>query len=350
MHFYHRDFLCTQEWNKDELLKILHVAKDMQRHRFAARYSSLLQQRSFMMLFYDPSVRTRQSFSVAATELGGHAPFLESRTMRLRTEVSAGESIEDLAQVMSRFAVGIGIRWMEEGLANQGDGHRSLQEFAGHANVPIINMADDMYHPCQAMAGLMGLHKHLGPDLRGKRILISWARGALARAWCSVQATLLITSRMGMDVVLAHPEGYELDETVIAQAKQNCLQNGGRFQHLGSPVAGYADADVVYSRHWISREAFDGQRLRREEEIEKALGPAYNEWICTQEKMAQTNRALFMHPMPIDRGREVTDEVASGPTSIVYDVAENRLHVQKAIMALTMNEAFARTVVEGSFA
>ncbi|MGQ9682435.1 MAG: ornithine carbamoyltransferase [Anaerolineae bacterium] len=145
---------------------------------------------------------------------------------------------------------------------------------------------------------------------------------------------MLIGSRLGMHVTLAYPEGFALDPAVVGWAEENCRVNNARFQVVHDPVSGYEGAHVVYSWHWMSPQAYcDGQFLKQQES-EKAL--RYPEWICDGAKMARTDNALFTHPMPINRGHEVTDEVASGPRSCIYDVAENRLHVQKAIMALTM--------------
>jgi len=172
--------------------------------------------------------------------------------------------------------------------------------------------------------------------LRGKKLLVTWGHGALARSWCSVQEALLIGSRFGMDVTLAHPEGYELDPQVIQWTQENCAANGRTFTETSDVRAAYEGVHVVYSRHWMSPHAYRDGELHKQEEIDQAL--KYPQWICDAEKMALTDDAIFTHPMPIDRGHEVTDEVASGPRSCIYDVAENRLHVQKAIMALTMAE------------
>ncbi|RLD18670.1 MAG: ornithine carbamoyltransferase [Caldiserica bacterium] len=331
-----RDLICSQEWKKEELDKILELAKKMKKDRFSPKYTKLLENRTFFMFFYNPSVRTRQSFECAATELGGHAQFLEPKTMRLKTEKTAGETVEDAAKVMSRYACGIGIRILEDKISYYGQGDELLREYAKYASIPIINMADDKFHPCQGLADIMGLKEHLGEDLKGKKILITWAHGALARSWCSVQEAALICSRYGMDVTIAYPEGYDLDPEVMEKVKKNCEENGAKFEITHDVREGYKGAHVVYSRNWMSPNAYEGGEFHKQEEIEKAL--KLTSWICDSEKMKLTENALFIHPMPIDRGHEVTDEVASGERSIIYDVAENRLHVQKAIMALTMSE------------
>jgi len=333
MDLYGKDLICTQDWAVDELEAVLDLAKRMKRERFSPRYTRLLENRTFFMFFYNPSVRTRQSFECAATELGGHAQFLEPSAMRLKTQKSAGETIEDAAQVMSRYAAGLGIRILEDKVGSYGEGDNLLREYAKWGSIPVISMAHDKYHPCQGLADVMGLREHLG-DVRGKKILITWASGALARSWCSVQEAMLICSRLGMDVTLAHPQGYDLDPQVLAWTRANCAGHGRKFEVVHDPNAGYAGAHVVYSRNWMTPQAYVNGEFRKAAEIEKAL--AYPDWICDAKRMARSENALFTHPMPVDRGHEVTDEVASGPRSIIYDVAENRLHAQKAIMALTM--------------
>jgi N-acetylornithine carbamoyltransferase len=333
-----RDLICSQDWSLEELTRTLELAEDMQKNRYSEPYTSLLAYRTFFMFFYNPSVRTRQSFECAATELGGHAQYLEPGGMRLKTKKSAGETTEDAAQVMSRYACGIGLRILEDKIAAYGDGEKMLREYAKWSEIPIISMAHDKYHPCQGLADIMGLRKHIGKNLKGKKLLLYWGHGALSRSWCSVQEAALLYSRYGMDVTIASPEGYDLDPEVIENTKKNCSVNNQKFEIIHDPVAGYDGAHVVYSRNWMSPNAYQNGEFNKPAEIEKAL--TYTDWICDEAKMKRTNDGLYIHPMPIDRGHEVTDEVASGKRSIIYDVAENRLHVQKAIMALTMAEKY----------
>lgn len=338
VNLYGRDLICSQDWSLDELVKTVELAEDMQKHRYAAKYTSLLAFKTFFMFFYNPSVRTRQSFECAATELGGHAQFLTPEGMRLKSAKSAGETTEDAAQVMSRYASGIGIRILEDKVAYYGQGNELLREYAKFADIPIINMADDKFHPCQGLADIMGLRKHIGKNLKGKKLLLYWGHGALARSWCSVQEAALLYSRFGMDVTIASPEGYDLDPEVIETTKKNCAKNNQKLEIIHDAKAGYKDANVVYSRNWMSPNAYQAGVLNKPAEVEKAL--KYTDWICDEEKMKLTDDGLFIHPMPVDRGHEVSDEVASGKRSIMVDVAENRLHVQKAIMALTMSEKY----------
>jgi len=343
MDLFGRDLITTQDWSIAELEAVLDLAGKMKRDRFSDKYTGILEHKTFLMFFYNPSVRTRQSFEAAATELGGHAQFLEPKAMRLKTAKTAGETVEDAAKVMSRYAAALGIRILEDKVGAYGEGDDLLREYARWSDIPIISMAHDKYHPCQGLADAMGWAEWLGqgpgrgvnPELLdGKKLLVTWGHGALARSWCSVQEALLIGSRFGMDVTLAHPEGFDLDPAVIDWTKQNCASHRRSFSITHDVRAGYDGAHVVYSRHWMSPDAYQDGEFPKAKEIEKAL--QYPQWICDADKMALTDNALFTHPMPVDRGHEVTDEVASGPRSCIYDVAENRLHVQKAIMALTI--------------
>jgi len=334
-----RDLIVTQDWTPDELLETLDLAVRMKKDRYG--FTDVLKDRTFFMFFYNPSVRTRQSFECAATELGGHAQFLEPKSMRLKTAKTAGETVEDAARVMSRYACGLGIRILEDKVGAYGEGEALIREYARWADIPVVSMAHDKYHPCQGLADIMGWIEWLSPEgkfdpaaVRGKKLLLTWGHGALARSWSSVQEAMLIASRFGMDVTVANPEGYDLDPEVIAWTEENCKANGTAFETTNDVRAGYPGAHVVYSRNWMSPNAYKNGELLKAAEIEKAM--KLTDWICDADKMALTDDAIYTHPMPIDRGQEVTDEVASGKRSCIYDVAENRLHVQKAAMALTM--------------
>ncbi len=345
-----KDLICTQEWSKEDLDRIFKLAFEMKQDRFGDKYLDILFRKQFFMFFFNPSVRTRQSFEAAATELGAHAQFLEPSAMRLKTAKSAGETIEDAAQVMDRYAFGLGIRMLEGKVTYYGEGDALIREYAKYTKMPVISMAHDKFHPCQGVADLMGwiewlaedgklntgsLAKTFEPDaLAGKKLLITWAQGALCRSLCSAQEAALIGSRYGMDVTIAHPEGYDLDPKVIAAARANCEATGSEFEVTHDPEAGYQGAHVVYSRNWMSPNAYQDGELQKEAEVAKAK--TYTDWTCTAARMALTDNGIFTHPMPIDRGSEVEDAVASGPNSCIFDVAENRLHGQKAIMAATM--------------
>lgn len=258
--------------------------------------------------------------------------------MRLKTSATAGETVEDAARVMSRYGCGIGIRILEDRVTRYGKGDELIREYARWASIPVISMAHDKYHPCQGLSDVMGLRKHLGRDLKGGNLLLIWGHGALARSWSSVQESLLICSRFGMDITLVYPEGYDLDPEVIKETRKNCQASGGHLEITHDWFESYRGADVVYSRNWMSPQAYKDGIFLKEEEIRRAM--EHKKWICDSEKMKLTANALFIHPMPVDRGHEVTDKVASSTSkrSIIYDIAENRLHIKKAVIALLMSD------------
>ena len=336
-----RDVITTQEFSVAELEAILTLAFEMKKNRYCERHAKLMLRQTFTMLFYNPSLRTRQSFEAAATELGGHAQFLEPKAMRLKSvsgnKDTAGESIHDAAKVIARYSTGMGIRILENSVDKYGDGNWVLREYAKFADIPVLNMADDIYHPCQGLADNMGMRLNVakGETTRGKTLLQTWASGKLARSYCSVHESLLINSRLGMNVRLAFPKGYELPDTrVLDTVKENCKRAGTKFEIVNDPVAGYTGADYVYSRNWFGPDFY---QIGKDAEIARASDPKYKDWICDERKMKIAGfNAKFIHPMPVDEEHEVTPEVNRGPRSIIMDIAECRLHVQKALMAMTI--------------
>ncbi len=329
-----RDLICTQDWSREELDTVLELAHEMKADRFGHRYAECLKKKTFFMFFYNPSVRTRQSFECALTDLGGHAQFLEPKAMRLKTKTSAGEIVKDAGEVMSRYAQGLGIRILEDAIEKYGQGEDLLREYAHWCSMPVISMAHDKYHPCQSLADMQGLQEHMKTrEMKGKKILIHWGYSTLVRSWCSVQGSMLLNTRFGMDVTVAHPPGFDLDPEVMETCRKNAEAAGGKFTITEDLDRAYEGVDVVYSRHWMSP-----RRYSLEKEDEKKLSEPFKNWRCTAERMKKTNNAYFIHPMPVDRGNEVDDEVADSPRSIIVDIAENRLHAQKAILALTMGD------------
>lgn len=342
-----KDVITTQELSVDEIESLLKLAALMKGDRYADKWAELMKRQTFTMFFYNPSLRTRQSFEAAATELGGHAQFLEPKAMRLKSvgggqKEVAGESIHDAAKVMARFSTGIGIRILETSVDNYGDGNWVLREYAKFAPVPIINMADDMYHPCQGLADVLGMREHNNNQpTKGKTLVQTWAKGAMARSYCSVHESLLLNSRLGLNIKLAYPDDdYSLPKEIVEQVKKNCEEAGGTFEIVNDSRAGYEGADYVYSRNWFSTGYYAGGGTAQEikaREIKKATDDKYSDWICDEEKMQIAGPdCKFVHPMPVDEGSEVTEEVNRGNRSIIMDIAENRLHVQKAIMAMTI--------------
>ncbi len=341
MRWHQRNLLGTQDLTVEEIETLLDVAEQMRRDRHSPEHRTILAGRTFFTMFFASSLRTRLSFAAAAAELGGQAVEVFPDAARLGSQGGWREATEDVARVIASYGAGVGIRTSDARSSGFGEGAAFLREYAESSEVPVVCMGDDSFHPCQGLADLAGLRTFLGPDLKGKRILITWARGVLARSRSSTQETLLASSRMGMDVTLAHPPGYELDPEVISKVEENCASAGSAFRITHDAEGSYAGQHVVYSRNWVSTEAFSGGRFRGDDEVARAMDEHRANWVCNADKMRLTEDAFFLNPMPLDRGREATDEIASGPRSMIYHVAENRLHVQKAFMALAMTQEFA---------
>lgn len=338
-----RDFITTLEFTNDELGGILELAARLKAENAAGREHPLLHGKTLFAIFYNRSLRTRNSFEVGMTQLGGHTNYLDAD--KIYTPAIAGEErayeterVADVARVLSRFGDGIAIRLFGGPTGwRYGHGDQYLREFAEWASIPVINMEDDMYHPCQSMADVMTMREKLG-DLRGKKLVVSWAYSPSVKKPVAVPQCLMATaSRFGMNICFARPEGFELDPVIMDAVRENVKRYGGSFEELDSMEEAFKDADVVYPKSWASLELLPPRASQFMEAEQKALFDKNKNWICDERMMRLAKPgALYMHCLPCDRGHEVTDVVADGPNSVIFDEAENRLHVQKAIMTLLM--------------
>ena len=323
-----RDWITTQEWTDAELDVLLAVAADFKRKfkgRIPHRY---LADQTIFLMFFDKSTRTRNSFEAGMTQLGGHAHFLTADVM----QVSHGESPKDTGIILSSYGHGIAIR---HDLV-PGEGNAYMCEVAKWADKPVINMQCDVDHPCQTLADLMTIREKRGRDSRGLKVAVSWAYApSYAKPLSVPQGLIMLLPRFGMDVVLAHPPEYGLMQETMQAATSNAARGGGKFRVVDNMDEAFHDADVVIPKSWG---CLDTMGSKPAESLE--IARQYKHWICNAERMALARRdSLYMHPLPADRGNEVTDDVIDGPQSVVYQEAENRLHTAKAIMALTMADS-----------
>lgn len=274
------------------------------------KFSKILEGKSLAMLFEKRSLRTRSSFEIAMTQLGGHA-------MHLWTETMWGETYRDIGQVLGRYADVIMARMNK---------HESIVELANYSSAPVINGLTDMYHPCQVLADLLTVYEHKG-KLRGLNLTYTWAYCHRARPAGVCHSLLFGSAKTGMNITIACPEGYEPDEKVLKMAKRDAKETGANILVTNDLQEGLKGADVVYTKNYAPA------RLTQEEEAR--LREQHKDWIMTKElfKLADAH-AIFMHCMPVYRGEEVVPEVADGPRSVIIDEAENRLHAQKAVLAL----------------
>jgi ornithine carbamoyltransferase len=320
-----RDWITTEEWSDPELDVMLDVSGDLKRKfkdRVPHRY---LPDQTIFLMFFDKSTRTRNSFEAGMTQLGGHAHFLTADVM----QVSHGESAKDTGIILSSYGHAIAIRHD----LIPGEGNAYMRKVARWAEAPVINMQCDVDHPCQTLADLMTIRELRGRDLRGLKIAVSWAYApSYAKPLSVPQGLIMLMPRFGMDVVLAHPPEYRLMPETIEAANRNAERGGGKFHVVDSMDEAFRNADVVIPKSWgcLDTMGADPQESLR-------IAKKYTDWICDARRMSLAHQdVLYMHPLPADRGNEVTDEVIDGPNSVVYAEAENRLHTAKAIMALTM--------------
>jgi N-acetylornithine carbamoyltransferase len=317
-----RDAIDFSEWTKDEVDTLLDVAFELKRDRALNKSHPYLQDKVLAMLFFFPSTRTRTSFEAGMAQLGGHAQFIESRT----TQIAHGDTAKEIGEILGRYNDGIAIRFIDWQVGN-----KYIREVAEASRVPVLNMQCDVFHPHQALADLMTIIERFG-DPRGKTATISWACASSYQKPISVpQSLMLLLPRFGMNVRLVHPPEFALMDDLVERAKEEARRARCSFEELDDFDAGIAGTDVVYAKSW-------GALLTTTDEEEGSrLTEKYSSWITDRRRLETASEdAIFMHPLPADRNVEVTDEVIDGPQSAVYDQAENRLHGQKAVMALTM--------------
>jgi N-acetylornithine carbamoyltransferase len=318
-----RDLIGDLDFSREEVETVLDVAFDLKRKRALNEPHPYLRDKVLAMLFFFSSTRTRGSFEAGMAQLGGHAAFIESRT----TQISHGDTEKEMGEIFGRYFDGIAIRHVDWGIGN-----RYLNLVAEASRVPILNMQCEIYHPFQILADLMTIQEKKGRDLRGRKIVVSWAYASSYLKPVSVpQSLILQMPRFGLDVVLAHPPEFSLMPDVMEQARAQAKKYKTKFEVTDSMEDGFRDVDIVYAKSW-------GPLLTTTDPEEgKKIQDKYESWITDERKMTLAkDDAIYMHPLPADRNIEVTDAVIDGEQSVVFDEAENRMHVQKAVMALTM--------------
>jgi ornithine carbamoyltransferase len=319
-----RDYIETVDWSVEEIDEALAVAGELKDRFKRGGPHRLLPDKTLFMLFLDKSTRTRNAFEAGMTQLGGHAHYLDAE----KTQVAHGESPKDMGIILSRYGHGIAIR--HDLIPYEGNAY--MREVARHADAPVINLQCDVDHPTQTLADLMTMREQRGEKLKGLRVAVSWAYApSYAKPLSVPQGLAMLLPRFGIDVVLAHPPGWDLMPEAMDKARKAAAEGGGSLTAVDDMDQAFQGADVVYPKSWGNLELF------RDESAALAASRRYQGWICDARRMGLAKPdALYMHCLPADRGSEVTDEVIDGPRSVVYDEAENRLHTGKALMALTM--------------
>lgn len=317
-----RDFISEQEWSKEELETALDVAVDLKKKFLLKESTPYLLHQTLYLLFFFSSTRTRTSFEAAMDHLGGNAHDLTPDKL----QIAHGDTPKEIGKILSSYGHGIAIRHCD-----WGEGSKYIREVAKYASVPVFNMQCDIYHPFQAMADLMTILEKK-KTLEGKKIVMSWAYAKSYTKPISVpQSFILLLTKFGAEVTLVHPKEFVLMPEIITQATANAKITGGSLKVVYDMKEAFHNADVVYPKSW-------GPLVMTSDPNEcTKIAAKYKDWICDEKMMKLAKKdAIYMHCLPADRGVEVADAVIDGPQSVVYDQAENRLHVQKAILALTM--------------
>ncbi|MGI8897778.1 MAG: N-acetylornithine carbamoyltransferase [Pyrinomonadaceae bacterium] len=332
-----RNFLNTVDYSREELERLIDAAL---RFKQGIDMSKPLAGRSVALVFFNPSLRTRASMQVGIYELGGNAVVLEpggtSWTLEHRDGVVMdGEKTEHLAEfvrVLGRYGAAIAVRtfaamkdWTDERV------DPILNAFAKYSEVPIINLESAMHHPCQALADMMTIREKLGADKR--KVVLTWAWHPKPLPMAVPNSFALAAAQMGHDLVVAHPMGYDLDEKLMETISKKALEAGGSVQLTNDIHQAVDGADVVYAKSWGAKQFYgapDRDIAERAQYREK--------WIVDEVKMARTDNGIFMHCLPVRRNVIVTDGVIDSAASVVIDEAENRLHVQKAILVELMKK------------
>lgn len=313
-----KHFITLRDWSNFEIDMLLDTAKELKRKHYMDVTTDYLKNKTIALMFFEESTRTRNSMEMGLAQLGGHANFLDTSTM----QISHGEVAKDTAVILSSFGHGIACRncfWEI--------GNKYLNEMAKHSSRPIMNLQCDLYHPMQGLADLLTIQE-LCRDTKRLKVSIIWAYATSHKKPISVPLTqALLFPRYEMNVTLAYPEGFEMPDWVIEEAKENALKHGGSFKISHDIDEAFKDADVVIPKNWGS---WSGKNPNVNIDD-------YKNWKCTEERMSMASpNVKYMHALPADRGNEVEDSVIDGPQSVVYQEAENRLHTAKAVMALTL--------------
>jgi ornithine carbamoyltransferase len=319
-----KHFVSLMDYSREEIETILETGFDLKRKLARGEPHRLLEGKTLGMLFANPSTRTRISFETGMTQLGGHAQFYDPANLAMHH----GETWEDTARVISRYVDGIMLRIYA--LPGYGDARKVMMAVADSATVPVINGVDDQEHPCQVMADTMTIMEKLGSDYRNKKVALVWICSKRGRSPGVPHDMAIVAGSLGMNLSICYPdERYDLDEKYMAHARNLSEKYGGTIEIVHDINEAVKDAAIIYAKGWGGLEMTPDEDLSYRE--------SFRDWCIAQKhfEMAGPN-AMLMHALPVERNREVVDEVVDGPMSIIYDQAENRLHAQKGVMALIM--------------
>ena len=339
-----RDFIRLLDFTKDEIDTMIDLGMIYKADRaMRRRHNNILPGRTLFMMFFNPSLRTRNSFEAGIYELGGNGHFLEPSATRIPAlegeEIAyKTERISDVARVLSRMGDALAIRILGDVVGWEYDkGLRIIREFAKWSSIPVINMEDNIYHPAQGLADLMTLQeKFKSKDFRGRKIAVSWTYSpSVKKPIAPHHAFLTVASLYGADIVFAHPPELRIDPEVEAAVKANAEANGGSYTVVDNMEDACENADVVYAKNYVALDFLPPVTSEPKKEEMAKLFSKYKDWIADEKRMNLAKPdASYMHCLPCERGFEVTNEVLDGKWGLTaFQEAENRLHAQKGMMA-----------------
>ncbi len=338
-----RDFLRLQDFSKAEIETMLEMGLKLKADNTMRRaHDDILSRRTLFMMFFNPSLRTRNSFEAGIFQLGGHAHFLEPSATRLPTLEGedmgyASERISDMARVLSRMGDALAIRILGDVVNWEYDkSFRIIQEFAKWSHVPVINMEDNKYHPCQGMADAMTLWEMFGKNLNGRKIGVTWTYGSSPKKPIAPHHDFMyMASLFGADIVFSRPPEMRIDPEIEAQIKANVEASGGSYQVSDKMEDACEGADVVYAKNYICLDLMPPVTDKPEKDEMMKLFNKYKDWIADEKRMNLAKpTSQYMHCLPCERGAEVSDAVLDGQWGAAcFNEAENRLHAQKGVMA-----------------
>ncbi len=332
-HFYN-----TADFSRSEIYKLINLALDLKR----GRIKSSLKSKTLAMLFFNPSLRTRISFMAAMSRLGGITFDLtagKSYTFEFEDgavmDKNTIEHVKDGARVLSKYCDAIAVR-ASELVTNYSESKtvgswqelkkdNVLMSFMKFAGVPVINMESNVYHPCQGLADAVTLKEKLGTPY-GKKYVLTWTYHPKALPMATPNSQILSACDLGMEVVVSHPKGFDLDRKIVIDMEKRAKESGGSFKIVRDQIKAINQADAVCAKSWGSLKYYGNWQA------EKEIRSGLKDWIVDKDKMSKTNDAIFMHCLPVRRNIEVTDEVLDGKNSVIIDQAENRLWAQMALL------------------
>jgi len=309
-----RNLTTIQDFTSNEIWEIFKFAKKLKKLQKIGKPRELLKGKTLAMIFQKPSTRTRVSFEVGMTQLGGHALYLNANDLQL----GRGETIKDTAMVLSRYADGIMARVFS---------HKDIEDLAKYSSVPVINGLSNKFHPCQALTDIFTIWERVGKclEVQPLNIVIAFVGDGDNNVTNSL---LLLCTRLGINFRVGSPKKYQIKPEILKMVEKDIKKTGAKIEIFNDPFEAVRNVDIIYTDTWVSMGRKD------EKERIKVLTPyQVNKKLLLQAK----KNVMVMHCLPAHRGQEITDEVMDGPNSIILDQAENRLHVQKAILMKLLN-------------